>query len=86
MRVAHFTEPLESVFGRRDRTGGDERPMNPQRREEFARRGIFAEPVVIFPFGEIVNGTLLQVEAMLDSSGGAATRRNRAQSEDDDVG
>lgn len=65
MRVASFTEPFDSAFQRRIRTGGEDRPIDVERRAGLARQGIFAEPVVIFPFGEIVNGTLLQIEAMI---------------------
>lgn len=64
MNVARFTEPFESVFQRRERTGSDERPIDPVRRDFFARQGIHAEPAVIYPLGEIVNGTLAQLAAM----------------------
>jgi len=64
MRVSRFTESFDSIFGRRLRTGGDDRPIDPIRRDALARAGVYAEPAVIFPFGEIVNGTLLQVQAL----------------------
>lgn len=66
MIVSHFTEPMESVFRRRKRTRTDDRPIDPRRREALAKAGIYAEPALIFPFGEIVNGTLLQIEALHD--------------------
>lgn len=72
MRVASFTEPFDSVFQRRIRTGGEDRPIDVKRRAALARQGIFAEPVVIFPFGEIVNGTLLQIEALTEELDGLA--------------
>jgi DNA-binding transcriptional MerR regulator len=65
MLVSQFTEPLESVFRRRrKRVGADEQPMDPRRREALAKAGVHAEPALIFPFGEIVNGALLQVQAL----------------------
>lgn len=64
MIVSHFTEPMESVFRRRKRTRTDDRPIDPRRREALAKAGVYAEPALIFPFGEIVNGTLLQIEAL----------------------
>jgi len=64
MRVSHFTEPFDSIFRRRKRTGTDERPLDPTRRDTLAKAGVHAEPAVIFPFGEIVNGTLLQIAAL----------------------
>jgi hypothetical protein len=67
MIVSHFTEPMESVFRRRVRGLTDQRPIDPRRREALAKAGIYAEPAVIFPFGEIVNGTLLQIEALHES-------------------
>ncbi|MCP4936791.1 MAG: hypothetical protein GY927_21950 [bacterium] len=42
----------------------DPRPMNPDKREYWARMGIHAEPVIPFPLGEIVNGTLAQLRAI----------------------
>lgn len=68
MRVSSFTEPFESGFQRRVRTGREDRPIDPERRAALARQGIHAEPVVIFPFGEIVNATLLQVEDLIAST------------------
>ncbi len=62
MRVSSFTEPFEDVFPRRTRVGADDRPIDPIKRDELARAGIHAEPVVIFPFGEIVNATLLRLD------------------------
>jgi hypothetical protein len=62
MRVSNFTEPFENVFSRRTRIGTDDRPIDPIRRDELARAGFHAEPVVIFPFGEIVNATLLRLD------------------------
>lgn len=62
--VSHFTEPFESMFSRRKHMWSDERPIDPVRRDALARAGFYAEPALIFPFGEIVNGTLLQIEAL----------------------
>ena len=45
--------------------------INEERRAQFARGGIHAEPVLIIPLGEIVNGTLLQLQALDDMEGGA---------------
>jgi len=65
MRVSMFVEPFEDMWPRRVRKRfEEERPIDPARRAILARSGIHAEPVVIFPFGEIVNATLLQVEAL----------------------
>lgn len=66
-RVSDFTYPLETEFPRRVRAAlGDpdytsDRPIDPEKRERLARQGIHAEPVIIFPLGEIVNGALLQL-------------------------
>ena len=38
-------------------------PIVPERRVALAKHGFHAEPVIIFPIGEIVNGTLVQLEA-----------------------
>ena len=70
MRVSSFTEPFDGVFQRRKRTGDEERPIDPDQRAALARKGIHAEPVVIFPFGEIVNATLLQVEDLIAATAG----------------
>lgn len=65
MLVSDFTEPLESTFSRRTRIFREEkRPIDPVRRAALARAGLHAEPALIFPFGEIVNGALLQIEAL----------------------
>lgn len=66
MRVAQFTEPFEQICPRRERTytDTDERPIDPTRRDYFASQGVHAEPVVIFPFGEIVNGTLVRLSTL----------------------
>ncbi|NIJ16354.1 hypothetical protein [Sphingobium vermicomposti] len=66
MLVARFTEPFEGMgfFNRRTSTwGSEERPIDPERRTALARAGVYAEPALIFPFGEVVNGTLLQIAA-----------------------
>ncbi|WP_238192525.1 MerR family transcriptional regulator [Methylobacterium frigidaeris] len=39
-------------------------PLSTEDRELYARHGIHAEPAVVFPIGEIVNGTLAQLEAL----------------------
>lgn len=65
MLVSFFTEPFESTFRRRTRTFGyEKRPIDPRKRAALARAGVHAEPALIFPFGEIVNGALLQIEAL----------------------
>lgn len=67
MRLAQFVEPFEGIgiFDRRDRVSfSDERPINPARREMAARAGIHAEPVIVFPLGEVVNGALQQLAAL----------------------
>jgi len=64
MRVSHFTEPFESMLHRRERKRDGTRPMIPALRDQCARQGVHAEPVVIFPLGEIVNGALLQIEQL----------------------
>ncbi|WP_088189751.1 hypothetical protein [Sphingobium sp. Z007] len=65
MLVSHFTEPFESTFHRRTRTFmSEDRPIDPRKRSALARAGLHAEPALIFPFGEVVNGALLQIEAL----------------------
>lgn len=76
MPVSHFTESFEGtgIFNRRKKSRitdpdySNERPIDPERRETLARQGIHAEPVVVFPLGEIVNGTLAQLRA-IDEAG-----------------
>lgn len=36
--------------------------LDEQKRDDLARRGFHAEPAIVFPLGEIVNGALLQLE------------------------
>jgi hypothetical protein len=65
MIVSHFTEPFETIFSRRTRKWMvEDRPIDPRKRALLARAGMHAEPALIFPFGEIINGALLQVEAL----------------------
>ena len=65
MRVSNFTEPFESMFSRRNKEFlVEERPIDPDKRDALARAGVHAEPALIFPFGEIVNGALVQIEAL----------------------
>jgi hypothetical protein len=65
MRVSNFTEPFESMFSRRTKEFlVEERPIDPDKRDALARAGVHAEPALIFPFGEIVNGALVQIEAL----------------------
>ncbi len=70
MRVSDFVEPFEGIglFDRRRRTArfSDDRPIDAERREVLARMGIHAEPVIIFPLGEVVNGALAQLRAIND--------------------
>lgn len=70
MLVSEFVAPFESggIFSRRDRQPSGERPINPQHRELLARSGIHAEPVIIFPLGEVVNGALAQMRALDEAS------------------
>lgn len=71
MRVSDLVE--SSLFERRDRPSlhkhkdEDDMPINAKRREALARRGIHAEPAIIFPLGEIVNGVLAQLRAIDES-------------------
>jgi DNA-binding transcriptional MerR regulator len=73
VRLSTLTEPFEDtgIWSRRRKptmeqtlSGDDERPIDPQRREVLAAKGMHAEPVIIFPLGEIVNGTLAQLHAL----------------------
>ncbi|TGX49163.1 hypothetical protein E5A73_20215 [Sphingomonas gei] len=69
--VSHFTEPFEGTgfLNRRVRKWGEEeRPIDPERRIALARAGFYAEPALIFPFGEVVNGTLLQIAAKCEAT------------------
>lgn len=43
--------------------------LHPEVRAEMARQGIHAEPVLLIPVGEIVNGTLLQLVALVEDEG-----------------
>lgn len=76
MRVSDYVEWFESVLPRRTRPslaemmeGKTERPIDPERREALARRGIHAEPVIIFPLGEIVNGALARLRGLEEADG-----------------
>lgn len=67
MRLSHFIEPFEGTgLGNRrvKKPGSDEKPIDPKRREALARIGIHAEPIVVFPLGEIANGALAQLRAV----------------------
>lgn len=65
MRVSNFTETFESMFSRRTKDFlVEERPIDPDKRDALARAGVHAEPALIFPFGEIVNGALVQIDAL----------------------
>jgi len=71
MRVSHFTEPFEGtgILDRRvHRMFEEDRPIDPERRLVLAKAGTYAEPVLIFPFGEVVNGTLLQIVAKCEGT------------------
>jgi DNA-binding transcriptional MerR regulator len=71
MRVSQFTEPFEGtgILDRRVREMfKEDRPIDPERRVALAKAGFYAEPVLIFPFGEVVNGTLLQIAAKCEST------------------
>jgi len=45
----------------------------PDNRTYWARKGVHFEPAIVFPLGEIVNGTLLQLEALINSENDEAT-------------
>jgi len=73
MRVSNLVEPDRHFFPRRieinyadvaaGRCSGDrsEQPIDQSRRASLASHGIHAEPVIVFPLGEIVNGALTQL-------------------------
>lgn len=72
IRLSRLVEShFEGLFGNRRKKRGlndpdysEDRPVIPERREAFARQGFHAEPVIVFPLGEIVNGTLAQLRAL----------------------
>jgi DNA-binding transcriptional MerR regulator len=68
MRVSEFVEPFEGtgLLDRRECEDrfSERRPINPERRETLARAGVHAEPVIIFPLGEVVNGAIAQLRAI----------------------
>lgn len=43
-------------------------PIDDRMRQHWASQGFHAEPVIIFPLGEIVRGTLLQVQSLLSNT------------------
>ncbi|MEM7223002.1 MAG: MerR family transcriptional regulator [Pseudomonadota bacterium] len=61
LRVSDFVEVQGLPHMRRDQGQG---PVIPERRREWAAKGYHAEPALILPIGEIVNGTLIQLETM----------------------
>ena len=78
MRVSDRVEPNRFMFQRRSKpkdidpdnwVSDDprEHPVNETLRDAWARMGVHAEPVIIFPLGEIVNGTLAQLDALDES-------------------
>lgn len=77
MRVADYTGaanpskvgPESAIKERRTKEraakiGHLEPEIDEEQREALARRGIHAEPVIVFPIGEVVNGTLAQLRAL----------------------
>ncbi|MBR0752923.1 hypothetical protein JQ604_12075 [Bradyrhizobium jicamae] len=56
---------------------GPRHSIDEGRRETLARKGIHAEPVIVFPMGEIVNGALAQLRALdeVEDAGDIASRR-----------
>lgn len=69
IRVSDHTEPFEGTgfLNRRIRNPlSQDRPIDQDRRENLARQGVHAEPVIVFPLGEIVNGALAQLRAIDD--------------------
>lgn len=76
-RVSRYTESFEGVVCRRRRKWriGKPKPEDagrviPEIRDELARRQIHAEPVIIFPIGEVVNAVLLQLAEMHEAAHG----------------
>ncbi len=77
MRVSEYVEPDRHLFQRRMRD--EQRPMESPitwpiydpSRKALAAQGMHAEPVLIFPLGEIMNGALAQLEAIEDREGKA---------------
>ncbi len=64
MMVQHLVEPDRFLHPRRPTDADGSGGVDPARREHLARQGIHAEPVIIFPIGEIVNGALAQLRAL----------------------
>ena len=70
VRVAEIVEPDKHMAPRRDHLGITnydsiwDQPVVESKRDKFAREGIHAEPTLIFPLGEIINGALLHLEAL----------------------
>lgn len=72
IRLSKLVEShFEGIFGSRrkksrlgDPDYSEDRPVIPEQREEFARAGFHGEPVIVFPLGEIVNGTLAQLRVL----------------------
>lgn len=82
MRVADYTgavnpsqSGLESAIRERrtEKIGFVEPEIDDAKREALARKGVHAEPVIIFPLGEIVNGTLTQLRAIDEAAAAKQT-------------
>lgn len=75
MRVSSFVEPPFPRFKERSpdpakRFQQDKFEIDPEKRDFLATQGMHAEPVLIFPVGEVANGVILQLKAI--ESGGDA--------------
>lgn len=66
--LVNLTRRSKKHLGDADYT--DDRPIDPERREKLAQMGVHAEPAIIFPLGEIVNGALARLRA-IDERGAA---------------
>lgn len=75
VRLSQVVENFPSTYARRRKhsiaqihrnkaLASEQGSLDEQKRDDLARRGFHAEPAIVFPLGEIVNGTLLQLEAI----------------------
>ena len=74
-KLSDIVEWFTGIYRRRKKVNLAEERRNPKlraqqhqmderERDNLARQGVHAEPAIIFPLGEIVNGTLLQLAAL----------------------
>jgi hypothetical protein len=83
MRVSDLVEPDRFIFPRRPRVSLAERlptgitkdveDVDDVTRERLARAGVHAEPVIVFPIGEIANGALAQLRAIDEATANQTT-------------